>query len=66
MDQLEQFTKIKSFDDFPTERFKEKLENLTSTQESIDKAAKYALENLKYIQDLFDVLLNRMRKVSLF
>ncbi|EAL66627.1 hypothetical protein DDB_G0281731 [Dictyostelium discoideum AX4] len=53
---------ITSFEDFPSERFKEQLESLT--YESIERASQFVLENLPCIDDLFDVLLNRMRKVK--
>ncbi|EGG19961.1 hypothetical protein DFA_07072 [Cavenderia fasciculata] len=56
------FGDLSSFDEFPTERFKEQLETLTTSKESIDKATQFVIDNLNSFSDLFDVLLNRMRK----
>ncbi|EFA77990.1 hypothetical protein PPL_08635 [Heterostelium album PN500] len=60
---MEHFNSVQSFDDFPTERFKEQLEVLSTSKESIDKATQFVVENVSVIDDLFEVLLNRMRKV---
>ncbi|EGC31584.1 hypothetical protein DICPUDRAFT_39740 [Dictyostelium purpureum] len=59
---LEQYdSSITSFENFPTERFKEQLENLSN--DSVERATQYVIDNIKSIDDLFEVLLNRMRKV---
>ncbi|KYQ90070.1 hypothetical protein DLAC_08654 [Tieghemostelium lacteum] len=62
---MEVFSQISSYDSYPTEPFKELLECLSKSKESIDKAAKYAMGNLEYLDDLFDILLNRMRKSAM-
>eukprot|EP01132_Coremiostelium_polycephalum_P009710 gene9710-11924_t len=60
---MDQFKSITSFDDFPTERFKEQLESLSNSKESIERVTTFVVQNLSDVEDLFDVLLNRMRKV---
>ncbi|GAM22873.1 hypothetical protein SAMD00019534_060480 [Acytostelium subglobosum LB1] len=53
---------MQSYDEYPTEKFKEQLETLSITKESIDRASQFVIENISVINDLFEVLLNRLRK----
>lgn len=47
------------------ERFVELLKTLSTSKETINRTCKYMLENSYVAEDLFNIILKRLRKVSL-
>lgn len=50
----------------PTDEFNDLLKKLTTSKEAISKTTKYALDYEYFADDLFDILLKRLKKVLLF